>query len=152
MRLIQLLYCVLPIVCLLAAGWVFHLRVVEVGDQGLCFPAKNGDVISHTFFHSIYDVPVIERLKVREGSFNLFHVDSPSDAALEYYMIEGRHEGNVNRNIIEFCIPKSSNGGHVLNINDQSIVLGNTLTEGKSVCIRLNRLPVIVYCVRRLWR
>ncbi len=144
-------YCFLAILCFLVAGWVFRLQVVEVGDQGLLFPVKNGDVISHEFSHSMYDVPVVERFSVRDGSLNLFHVISPSDAALEYYMIEGRHEGNVNLNVSEFSIPAGSSGGHVLKIKNQSVFLGFSQTGGRSIRVCLTRLPVIIYCVRSFW-
>jgi len=127
----------------LTARWVFHLQVVEVGENGSYFSVKDEDIISHEFIHSMYDVLVVERFKVWDGSLILFHVDSPSDAALEYYMIEKRHEGNVNCNISEFCIPTSSIGRHILKIKNQSISLGVSQTRGRQVCIRLTRLLMV---------
>jgi hypothetical protein len=125
-RLKQLRYWVPIILCLLAARLVFHLQVVEVGENGSYFLEKDEYILSHEFIHSMYDVSVVERFNVRDGSLILFHVDSPSDAALEYYMIEKRHEGNVNRNISEFRIPTSSVGRHILKIKNQSISLGDS--------------------------
>jgi len=146
----RLPYLLLIIVILPAIGLVFHLQVVEVGDRGFSFRVNEGDIIAHQFTHSMYDVPVVERLRVKQGVLNLFHFTSPSDAALEYYMVEGRQEGNVNRDISEFRIPAGSNGGHVLKINDRLVPAGVLQAEKTCIRIRLARLPVIVYCVRSL--
>lgn len=142
-RLKKIWYGFLIIFCLSVAGLVFNMQVVEVGENGICLLVKKGDIISHEFIHSMYDVPVVERFKVENGSLNLFHVDSPSDAALEYYMIEKRNEGNVNRAISEFCIPTSSIGKHILKINDKSISIATSQTGDRCVRIRLTWLPLV---------
>lgn len=126
--------------------------VIEIGSSGRCIPVENGDVLTHTFIHSMYDVPVIERFRIENEEMHLFHVDSESGAALEYYGIENHHENNVSRRIQEFSIPVDSIGSHVLFIGNRHIFLSDLNEGGHSIRIRLTRLPAIVNWVNFLWR
>jgi hypothetical protein len=83
---------------------------------------------------------------------HLFHVDSESHAALEYYGIENRLENNVTRRIQEFSIPVDSIGLHMLYIGNQAVSL-STVNPGKpGIRIRLIQQPAVVNWVNSLWR
>jgi hypothetical protein len=140
------------IAALALAFIAIDIRIIEIGASGLSIPVKNGDVMTHTFIHSMYDVPVIERFRIENDGMHLFHVDSESGAALEYYGIENRHENNVSRRIQEFSIPVDSIGSHVLSIGNRHIFLSDLNEGGHSIRIRLTRLPAIVNGVNFLWR
>jgi hypothetical protein len=58
-----------------------EVQVLKIGGSGLFFRVKNGNIISLKYMHSMYGVPVIERLRVENGRLELFHVKT-SDAAL----------------------------------------------------------------------
>jgi len=143
--------CVL-IIGLAAAALTVDSQMIEVGNQGLLFPVTDGDLVSHGFTHSMFGVRVIERFRIQNGCLNLFHVESESDAALEYYGIENRHVNNVNRQVREFRIPVASIGSHVLNIRNQSVFLGTSQTSERSILIRLSTRPAIVNWVYSIWR
>lgn len=141
----RVLWFLSAFIILLTIGFSFRIKLVEVGDQQLFFEVKDGDILSHEFTHSIYNVPVIEHIRIDQKSLHLFHVTSPSDAALEYYMIEGKHEFNVNSKIEEFYIPTASIGEHRLRINDQVVLNSIFRAQEGSVRIRLTRLSLISY-------
>jgi hypothetical protein len=147
----RLLYLCLFAAGVFAAGGLFRLQVLKVGNEGPCVRVSEGDVISLQFTHSMYGVPVEERLRVEGRRMMLFHVVT-SDAALEYYGIEGRGEGNARREIDRFSIPRESVGGQTLTVRNRRIVLRD-LPEGQgSVVIRLAREPIlfhVAHCIRR---
>lgn len=147
----RLLYLCLFAAAVLAAGWLFRFQVLKVGDEGPCLRVSEGDVISLRFTHSMYGVTVEERLRVEGGRMVLFHVKT-SDAALEYYGIEGRGEGNARRELDRFSIPRGSVGGQTLTVRSRRIVLQDLPGGQGSVTIRLAREPIlfhVAYCIRR---
>jgi len=148
----RLLWPCILITGLAAAAFTVDSQIIEVGNTGLFFPVTDGDVVSHEFTHSMYDVRVIERFRIENGCLNLFHVASESDAALEYYGIDNRHVNNANRQIREFGIPVASIGSHVLNIRNQSVFLGALQASEHSIHIRLSSRPAIVNGFYSLWR
>jgi hypothetical protein len=135
-------------------------QFIEIRGPGLLYPVQNGDTVTHAFIHSMYDVPVFERFRIENAAMHLFHVDSISDAALEYYGIENRHENNVNRRIREFCIPIGSIGSHVLFIGNHAICLYFEQSQTAfflnpcehSICVRLFRRSAVINWANSLWR
>jgi hypothetical protein len=127
-------------------------QVIEIGGFALRYPVQYGDIVMHTFIHSMYEVPVIERFRIENGRMHLFHVDSESHAALEYYGIENRLENNVTRRIREFSIPVDSIGLHMLFIGNQAVSLSTVNSGTPSIRIRLIQQPAVVNWVNSLWR
>jgi hypothetical protein len=147
----RLLYLCLFAAGFLAAGLLLKFQVLKVGDEGPCVRVSDGDVISLQFTHSMYGVPVEERLRVEGRRMMLFHVVT-SDAALEYYGIEGRGEGNARREIDRFSIPRGSVGGQTLLVRNRRIVLRDLPEEQGSVTIRLAREPILLHVAYCIWR
>lgn len=150
-RSAKLLYLCLFAVGVLTAGFWVRFQVLEIGNEGPCVPVSEGDIISLQYMHSMYGVPVEERLRVEGGRLALFHVVT-SDAALEYYGIERRDEGNTRRVVDEFHIPRDSVGGQTLTVKNRRIVLRDLPGEQGNVTIRLAREPILLYVVYRIWR
>lgn len=146
----RLLYLCLFAAAVLAAGWLFRFQVLKVGDEGPCLRVSD-DVISLRFTHSMYGVPVEERLRVEGRRMVLFHVVT-SDAALEYYGIEGRGEGNARREIDRFSIPRGSVGGQTLTVKNRRIVLRDLPGGQGSVTIGLAREPILFHVAYCIWR
>jgi hypothetical protein len=141
--------------CLLAAGvlsvtFLLRISVLRIGSGGPFVPVSEGDVISLRYTHSMYGVPVEERLRVEDCRLALFHVVT-SDAALEYYGIERRGEGNARRVVDRFNIPRDSVGGQTLTVRNRRIVLRDLPGQG-NVTIGLERVPILLYWVYGIWR
>jgi hypothetical protein len=130
---------------------LLQLGVLKVGNEGPCVQVSEGDVISLQFTHSMYGVPVEERLRVEGRSMVLFHVMT-SDAALEYYGIEGRGEGNARREVDQFSIPRDSVGGQTLTVRNRRIVLRDLPGGQKNVTIGLAREPILRHVAYCIWR
>jgi hypothetical protein len=160
-RVLAHLLCFAVLITAVAFMVIFvDSQVIEIRGPGLFYPVENGDTVTHAFVHSMYDVPVFERFRIENAAMHLFHVNSVSDAALEYYGIENRHESNVDRRITEFCIPIDSIGSHVLFIGNHAICLyfersqtAFSLNPGEHrICVRLSRRPAVINWVNSLWR
>jgi hypothetical protein len=134
------------------AALMLNSQMIEVGDRGMFILVADGEIISHEFIHSMFDVRVIERFRIENGWLHLFHVDSESDAALEYYGIENRHENNVNQRIREFRIPIESIGSHKLHVRNQTVSLGVLQSSERCILIRLSSRPAVVNLAYSLWR
>jgi len=114
--------------CFFIALLPIEVRVLRIGDDGPFFRVINGDVITLRYTHSMYGVPVKERLRVENGHFELFHIET-SDAALEYFCIESKDESNVKNSLKEFTIPAKSVGRHTLSVQGHAILLSNIRTK-----------------------
>jgi len=99
----------------------------------------------------MYGVPVTERLRVESGSLELFHVIT-SDAALEYFGIEGKDENNVKNSLKEFTIPTGSVGQHTLSVQGHEILLSNIRTKGQKIHINIIKQPLASYYIDSIWR
>ena len=147
----RLLYPCLFIVGILTVGFLVRFQAIRVGDRGQCVPVSEGDVITLRYTHSMYGVPVEERLRVEGGHLVLFHVVT-SDAALEYYGIEKRGEGNAKRVVDRFAIPRDSVGGQTVTVRNRSIQLRELPEEDGYVTVRLVRERIIPYIAHCIWR
>jgi hypothetical protein len=149
-RSARLLYPCLLVVGILTAGFLLRFQVLKIGNEGPCVPVSEGDIISLRYTHSMYGVPVEERLRVEGRRLVLFHVVA-SDAALEYYGIERRGEGNARRVLDRFNIPWGSVGGQTLTVKNRRIVLRDLPGEQGYVTVRLVTEPLLyaAYCI---WR
>ena len=99
----------------------------------------------------MYGVPVAERLRVENGRLELFHVKT-SDAALEYFGIEGRDENNVKNSLKEFTIPAESVGRHTLSIQEDQILLRDIRTKDQKIHISITKQPLASYYIDSIWR
>jgi len=133
------------------AGLLVNIQVLEIGDNGPLCRVARGDVIALRYTHSMYGVPVVERLRVKDGYFELFSV-ATSDAALEYYGIDSKEEHNVKRSVREFSIPRDSVGGHTLSVHGDTIPFTTLHDEHTSIHIRLAQQPLLLYFINSLWR
>ena len=60
------------------------------------YPLPGSGEFEIEYVHSYYQAPVAEHfIAEKDGSFKLFEVSSPSEAALDYYEMEGRKENGV---------------------------------------------------------
>ncbi|MDD5205630.1 MAG: hypothetical protein PHS17_09420 [Desulfobacterales bacterium] len=104
------------------AGELYSLQSLEVSTE------KNGVIAVHlvqegetlTLFHvnSIYDAPVEEILRVKNGSLELEEVRTPSYGVKEYY---GIAEGITKRKWKEFTFRNSSDRGFSLKIGGRTV-------------------------------
>ena len=151
-RGIKLLLCLLLCISIFSfAGLLINIQVLKIGDNGSSYRVSRGEVITLRYTHSMYGVPVIERLRVEDGYLELFSVTT-SDAALEYYGIDSKEEQNVKRTVKEFSIPKGSVGGHSLSVRGNTIPFATLHDEHTSIHIRLVRQPFLLYFINSLWR
>jgi len=151
-RRIKFLLCLLLCISIAVfAGLLIKVQILEIGDKGPSYRVSRGDVITLRYTHSMYGVPVTERLRVENGYFEIFSVAS-SDAALEYFGIASKEEQNVKGAIKEFSIPKGSVGGHSLSVHGDTIPFATLHDEHTSIHIRLVQQPLLlqlIYTLRR---
>jgi hypothetical protein len=150
-RSARLLYLCLFVAGVLTAGFLVRFQVLKIGDEGPCVRVSEGEIISLRYTHSMYGVPVEERLRVEGRHLALFHMVT-SDAALEYYGIEGRDEGNARRVLDQFDIPRDSVGGQTLTVRNRRIVLRDLPGKQRSVTVRLARESILLYVAYCIWR
>lgn len=129
--------------------FILKIQVLAIGDAGYFFRVTNGDIVTLSYTHSMYNVPVIERLKVENGTLELFRVES-SDAALEYFGIEGKK--NVKISVKEFVIPAVSVGHHVLSVKGHDILLGNVKTKDQKIHVSIKKQSFASYFINSIWR
>jgi hypothetical protein len=150
-RATTLLCLLIPCIIGITSIFVLKIQVLAIGDAGYCFRVKNGDTIALSYTHSMYKVPVIERFKVENGMLELFHVET-SDAALEYFGIEGKGINNVRTSVKEFTIPTVSVGHHLLSVSGKNILLGSIKTKDQKIQISLNKQSFASYLINSIWR
>jgi len=148
---IVLLCLLLCISVAIIAVLLIQVQVLKIGDSGLFFRVINGNIITLRYTHSMYGVPVTERLRVENGRLELFHVIT-SDAALEYFGIEGKDENNVKNSLKEFTIPTGSVGQHTLSVQGHEILLSNIRTKGQNIHINIIKQPLASYYIDSIWR
>ncbi len=146
-----LLYCLSLFVGCAAVGYAARIEVLSLGDSGPVFHPLEGEIFSLHYTHSMYGVPVVEKLRFENGHLTLFQVAS-SEAALEYFGIEKKGENNARTTLVEFSIPRASSGNHELWIRDRKISLRGLAGRDEPVRIRLAQMPFTNYLVERLWR
>jgi hypothetical protein len=151
-RGINLLLCLLLCISIFSvAGLLIRVQILKIGDKGPSYRVSRGDVITLRYTHSMYGVPVVERLRVENGYFEIFSVIT-SDAALEYYGITSKEEQNVKGAIKEFSIPQGSVGGHTLSVGGDTIPFTALHDEHRNIRIRLVQQPLLLYFINFLWR
>ncbi|MEW6533231.1 MAG: hypothetical protein AB1473_20540 [Thermodesulfobacteriota bacterium] len=137
---------------LLTVGLCKNLLLVQIDNPEVLAPVSEGDVLVHTYMHSMYQVPVSEKFKIERGHFRLFHVKTDSYAALEYLGLERKDEPNVDVAFAEFSIPAASIGKHMLRLHDREIPLGTHQDSNGRIRVKLVQASAVVYFARLLWR
>jgi len=140
------LYPILCIVLLFISGFLVHLQVLVVGTQVPFIKVRNGEILTLKYIHSMYGVDVFESMRIENNLFEIFHV-STSEAALEYFGIEKKDTGNVQRVVKEFSIPKESTGNHVLILRDKELKINECGDEDGNIYIRIRKVPLLLYTV-----
>ena len=136
---------------LLALGFWKTVLVLEIGAPGLRLSVHQGDVVICTYIHSIYDVPVSEKLRVEDGYFKLFHVTTESDAVLAFLGLDRKDGSNVDREFKEFTVNAASQGGHVLTVHGRDIPL-KARNDQASIHVRLIKAPLVARLTHLIWR
>jgi len=148
----KLLLCLLLCISIATfAGLLIKVQILKIGDKGPSYLVSRGDVITLRYTHSMYGVPVAERLRVENGYLEIFSV-ATSDAALEYFGIASKEEHNVKGAIKEFSIPSDSVGGHTLSVRGDTIPFTALHDEHKSIYIRLVQQPLLLHLIYSLRR
>jgi len=135
-----------------AVGLYKDLLVVTIDSPNVMVPVSEGDVLFRTYMHSMYQVPVSEKFRIKYGHFELVHVETQSDAVLAYLGLEGRTEPNAHGKFREFSVPAASIGDHVLRFHDRDIPLGTHEGPDGSIHVKLARVPLLAYFARLVWR
>ncbi|MBM3301193.1 MAG: hypothetical protein FJY85_14715, partial [Deltaproteobacteria bacterium] len=130
---------------LLLAGLSKSVMVLEITNPELVLPVSQGDVLCHSYTHSMYEVPVAEKFIIQDGYLRLVHVMTQSEAALAYFGIEKKGEPNVDSKFLEFTIPAGSIGNHVLTLNRREIPLETREDRDGSIHVRLLKVPLLGY-------
>jgi hypothetical protein len=133
----------------LGASLLFRSQFLVVGETGPRIPVRKGDVFELHYTQSMYRVPVIERYRIEEGRFVLFHVVSTA-AALEYLGITSKGENNIVRTARGFIMPAASSGEHILKVDGREITLGETADEKGKVQVRLMSATLAKYLINCL--
>jgi len=147
-----LLFLVILAAALFTVGLCKNLLLVQINCPEVVARVSEGEVLVHTYIHSMYQVPVSEKFRIERGHFRLFHVKTDSYAALEYLGLETKDEPNVDGKFTEFAIPPASIGNHVLRLHDRDILLGTDQNRDASIRVKLVEEPLLVYVARLLWR
>jgi hypothetical protein len=137
---------------LLTVGLCKNLLLVQIDNPEALVWVSEGDMLVHTYMHSMYRVPVSEKFRIERGHFRLFHVKTDSYAVLEYFGLERKDEPNVDEEFKEFSIPVASIGNHVLRLHDVDIPLGTHQDRDGRIRVKLVEGPLLVYVTRLLWR
>lgn len=137
---------------LLALGLQTNLQVVEIGDSGPSLLARNGDLFCHEYTHSMYGVQVVEKFRIEDGHFRIFHVMTQSDAVLEYFGIEKRDKHNVDGTFQQFSIPAASIGKHILKLDSYELSLDKPEHKDGSIHVKLLQVPFWAYAARLIRR
>jgi hypothetical protein len=132
---------------ILAVGLARPVLVLDVGDGLTSVRVSAGDVLTHTYRHSMYEVPVSEKIRIDDEGFRLFHVVTESDAALWYLGLEKRDEHNVDREFGEFTVPAASIGVHVIRLHDRDIPLGTGEGRAGKIRVKILKMPYVQYLV-----
>ncbi|AFM23547.1 hypothetical protein [Desulfomonile tiedjei] len=151
-RRVVLLCICLSAVLLLAWGLQTNLQVVEIGDSGPSLLVRNGNLFCHEYTHSMYGAQVVEKFRIEDGHFRIFHVMTQSDAVLEYFAIEKRGEHNVDGTFQKFSIPAASIGKHILKLEDYELSLDKPEQKGGSIHVKLLQVPFWAYAARLIRR
>lgn len=128
-----------------------RVQILEIGDPGLHLRVTNGNIVALRYTHSMYGVPVTERLRVENGRLELFHVET-TDAALEYFGIEGKGVNNVNNSLKKFTIPAESVGRHMLSVKGFDVLLSDICTKDQRIHISIKEQPLVSYYIESIWR
>lgn len=147
-----LLFLVILAVALLTVGLCKNLLLVQIDNPEVLARVSQGNVLVHTYMHSMYQVPVSEKFRIERGHFRLFHVKTDSYAALECLGLEEREEPNVYLAFTEFSIPAASIGNHTLRLHDRDIPLGTHQDKEGRIRVKLVEMPALVYIARLFWR
>jgi hypothetical protein len=140
------------VTALLIAGYFIKSQVIEIGDGRILLRAGSGEIFTHCFMHSMYDVSVCEKFRVGKGSLTLFHVETESKAALEYYGIENNKEDNVRRTFTEIIIPAESAGRHRFIMRERKIHPDESYAKGRHIRIRLVEISATARIFNEFWR
>ncbi|MEW6112885.1 MAG: hypothetical protein AB1664_12210 [Thermodesulfobacteriota bacterium] len=147
-----LLFLAILAAALLTVGLCKNLLLVQIDNPEMLIWVSEGDVLVHTYMHSMYQVPVSERFRIERGHFMLFHVKTDSYAALEYLGLQRKDEPNVDEKFREFSIPSASIGNHALRLHDSDIPLGTHQDKEGSIRVKLVEMPALMYVASLLRR
>ena len=145
------MYLLPLLACCIAIGYTARVHVLRVGERGPAFRMAEGEIFSLYYIHSMYGVPVTEKIRVENGHLTLYHIVS-SEAALEYFGIEKNGENNAGRALVEFSIPRASIGNHELRIKHRKIRVRELAGQDEPVRITLANIPFTSYVAERVWR
>jgi hypothetical protein len=151
-RRVMLLCSSLSVVFLLALGLQTNIQVVEIGDSGPSLFVRNGDLFFHEYTHSMYGAQVVEKFRIEDGHFRIFHVMTQSDAVLEYFGIEKRGEHNVDGTFQQFSIPAASIGKHILKLYGYELSLDKPEHKHGPIHVKLLQVPFWAYAARLIRR
>ncbi len=150
-RAVSLLCLLLCIGATVTVVMLTRVQVLEIGNSGILLRVTNGNIIALRYIHSMYGVPVTERLKVENGRLELFQVET-TDAALEYFGIERKGVNNVNHSLREFTIPAESVGRHMLSVKGYDILLSDICAKGQRIHVSIKEQPLVSYYIESIWR
>lgn len=132
------------VIALFAVLGLKNEQILTVSGLGRAIRVVNGDIITLRYTQSMYHVPVVEKFRVRNGNLCLFEIAS-SGAALEYLGIERHGEGNAERDLKGFSVPRASIGNHVLTVKEREIPFSDLNEPGPSIWVRIDVKPHLHY-------
>ncbi len=147
-----ILFLLILAAALLMMGLCKNVLVLEIGRPAILVPVSEGDLVVRSYVHSMYDVPVGEKLRIENGQFRLFHVMTQSYAVLDYLGLERMGEPNADRKFTAFTIPAASIGNHVLHVHNRDFPLGIYGDRDGKIHVELVRVPLMAYITRLVWR
>ncbi len=146
-----LLYPIIFVLSIIIPGLLITFQVLEIGTKGPLVRVHDGEILILKYIHSMYGVSVQEKIMIEKDRLKVFYV-STSEAALEYFGIERKGEGNVDRAVKGFIIPKESTGHHILVFRNRELKINECGDIDGSIHVRIRKIPLLVYVVYSFWR
>ncbi len=108
------------------------LIVLDIRGEKKLIPINEGDELTHSYVHSMYQVPVSEKFILRDGRLKLTRVDTPNVSVLEYFGLTDPDVEHLGLYFDSFTTPAASVGSHTVQIRNSEVDVGTAEgIEGK---------------------
>jgi hypothetical protein len=133
------------VAALLIMGINQRMMVIRINNSGPFFLVSEGDILSHSYTHSMYQERVTENFKVTGGKLRVENIVTESHAARAYLGIGPKPEDMPHQELEGFIIPAYSIGRHTLEFRDRMVELGMSEHCNGKIHIRLEEMNVFQY-------
>lgn len=148
----KLIISLVIILSIISFFGLFHgFSVLEISSPKKMIPVHEGDVLVHSYTHSMYGAPVSERFTIQNSRLKLISVDTPNVAVLEYFGLNTDGVGHLNLVFDSFMIPAASIGAHLIKVGDIIINLRTGEDRDEKILVRIRKTNAIEYYMELIW-